>query len=106
MAVKNGLLDWAMTLAQSLGGASDMVTLRDVGISDIDQKHVVRCHPIGGGPLVTLLWRTNKKQGGKPLPQVGATLERSGLVLVVDRIDPPGSLQGLPADEGVLVIKR
>lgn len=78
--------------------------LREAGIRDIKDKHVIHCTPVGGGPPWALLWRTKPEQGGRPLPKVGEILERAGCALVVRRIEAPGSMEEIPG-ENPLVIK-
>ena len=83
-----------------------MTKLTDVGISDVDQKHVVICRPLQPGlPSCSLLWRTEGKRGRK-LPRVGDILTAPGLGAVrVERIDAPGSLD-LDAHSNVLIVKH
>jgi len=75
----------------------------DVGVRDVAAKHVLHCHVVGGPPRprYSLLWRAS----GKPLPAVGSTLWLQGVQLMVDRIEPPGSLE-IPEHETTLVVLR
>jgi hypothetical protein len=79
--------------------------LSKFGIRDVEQKHVVVCRPVGGGPMFTLLWRTAGKRG-KPLPQIGAALSRAGVTLRVTEIRPPGTLDLDAVSGRVLVVKE